>query len=267
LLSDRLMVAIREISARLGRPPGRGTAGNTRRHYSNWMLQSIVILVLIANTINIGADIGAMGDAVKELVGGPRLLYVVAIAALCALLQIFTSYERYARILRWLTLALFAYFATVAVVHVPWGEAARGFFVPTLSADPAFWTTVVAILGTTISPYLFFWQASQEVEEVRPDPAPQPVVRAPGHAPREFEAIRLDPGVGMVFSILVALPILIPTATTLHMHGTTEIETSAQAASALRPLAGEFAFVIFALGIIGTGLLAVPVLAGSAAYA
>jgi Mn2+/Fe2+ NRAMP family transporter len=208
-----------------------------------------------------------MSDAVKVLIGGPHLLYVVAIAAFSALLQIFASYERYARILRWLTLALFAYFATVAVVHVPWGEAMRGLLVPTLSADPAFWTTVVAILGTTISPYLFFWQASQEVEEVRADPAAKPLVRAPGQAPREFERIRLDTAIGMALSNLVALAIIITTAATLHAHGVTQIETSAQAASALRPLAGESAFVIFALGIIGTGLLAVPVLAGSAAYA
>jgi NRAMP (natural resistance-associated macrophage protein)-like metal ion transporter len=267
LFSYPLMVAIQEVSARIGRTTGRGVAGNIRRHYPNWMLQGIVVLVLIANTINIGADIGAMGDAVKELIGGPHLLYVVAIAAVSTLLQIFITYDRYARILRWLTLALFAYFATVAVVHVPWGEVAAGFFVPTLSADPAFWTTVVAILGTTISPYLFFWQASQEVEEVRADPAAKPLVRAPGQAPRAFERIRLDTAIGMAFSNLVALAIIITTAATLHAHGVTEIETSAQAASALRPLAGEFAFVVFALGIIGTGLLAVPVLAGSAAYA
>jgi NRAMP (natural resistance-associated macrophage protein)-like metal ion transporter len=267
LFSYPLMVAIQEISARIGRTTGRGIAGNIRRHYPNWMLQLIVVLVLAANTINIGADIGAMGDAVKELIGGPHLLYVVAIAALCALLQIFLTYERYARVLRWLTIAPFAYFATVAVVHVPWGEAARGFFVPTLSADPAFWTTVVAILGTTISPYLFFWQASQEVEDVRADPAAKPLVRAPGQAAREFGRIRLDTAIGMAFSNLVALAIIITTAATLHAHGVTEIETSAQAVSALRPLAGDFAFAIFALGVIGTGLLAVPVLAGSAAYA
>jgi len=267
LVSYPLMVAIQEVSARIGRTTGRGVAANIHRSYPNWMLQGIVILVLIANTINIGADIGAMGDAVKELIGGPQVLYVVVIAAVSALLQIFVSYDRYARILRWLTLALFSYFATLAVVHVPWGEAARGLFVPTLSADPAFWTTVVAILGTTISPYLFVWQASQEVEEVRADPSAQPLVRAPGQAPREFERIRLDTAIGMAFSNLVALAIIITTAATLHAHGITQIETSAQAASALRPLAGEFAFVVFALGIIGTGLLAVPVLAGSAAYA
>jgi NRAMP (natural resistance-associated macrophage protein)-like metal ion transporter len=267
LFTYPLMVAIQVISARIGRTTGRGIAANIRRHYPNWMLQAVVVLVLAANTINIGADIGAMGDAIKQLVGGPHLLYVVAIAAVSALLQIFITYERYARVLRWLTLALFAYFATLMMVQVPWGEVARGLFVPTFSADPAFWTTVVAILGTTISPYLFFWQASQEVEEVRADHDAKPLVRAPAQAPREFERIRLDTAIGMALSNLVALAIIVTTAATLHAHGVTEIETSAQAASALRPLAGDFAFAVFALGIVGTGLLAVPVLAGSAAYA
>ena len=267
LLSYPLMVAIQEISARIGRTTGRGIAGNIRRHYPNWMLQGVVALVLTANTINIGADIGAMADAVKLLAGGPHLLYVIVFGAVSAALQIFVVYARYAAILRWLTLALFSYFGTVMVVRVPWGEALRGLLVPTLSADPAFWTTVVAILGTTISPYLFFWQASQEVEEVRADPAAQPLVKAPAQAPRELDRIRLDTAVGMAFSNLVALAIIVTTAATLHAHGITDIETSAQAASALRPVAGDFAFAVFALGIIGTGLLAVPVLAGSAAYA
>ena len=267
LFTYPLMVAIQEISARIGRTTGRGIAANVRRHYPDWMLQGIVVLVLVANTINIGADIGAMGDAVKELIGGPHLLYVIAIGTVSALLQIFVTYERYARVLRWLTVALFAYFGTLMMVQVPWGEVARGLLVPTFSADPAFWTTVVAILGTTISPYLFFWQASQEVEEVRAHPDAKPLVRAPAQAPREFERIRLDTAIGMALSNLVALAIIITTAATLHAHGVTEIESSAQAASALRPIAGDFAFAVFALGIIGTGLLAVPVLAGSAAYA
>jgi NRAMP (natural resistance-associated macrophage protein)-like metal ion transporter len=267
LLSYPLMVAIQQISARIGRTTGRGIAGNIRCHYPNWMLQGVVALVLTANTVNIGADIGAMADAVKLLIGGPHLLYVVVFGAVSAVLQIFVDYARYAVILRWLTVALLSYFGTVMVVNVPWGEAARGLLVPTLSADPAFWTTVVAILGTTISPYLFFWQASQEVEELRADPAAQPLVKAPSQAPRELDRIRLDTAVGMAFANLVALAIIVTTAATLHAHGITDIETSAQAASALRPVAGAFAFTVFALGIIGTGLLAVPVLAGSAAYA
>jgi NRAMP (natural resistance-associated macrophage protein)-like metal ion transporter len=267
LFSYPLMVAIQEISARIGRTSGRGIAGNIRRHYPNWMLQGIVLLVLVANTINIGADIGAMADAIKLLIGGPHLAYMVAIGAISAALQIFVTYARYAVFLKWLTLALFAYFGTVMVVQVPWGEAVRGLLVPTLSVDPAFWTTVVAILGTTISPYLFFWQASQEVEEVRADPAAQPLVKAPSQAAQAFDRIRLDTCVGMAFSNLVALAIIVTTAATLHAHGILDIETSAQAASALRPVAGELASTVFALGIIGTGMLAVPVLAGSAAYA
>jgi NRAMP (natural resistance-associated macrophage protein)-like metal ion transporter len=267
LFSYPLMVVIQEISARIGRTTGHGIAGNIRRNYPNWMLQGVIALVLAANTINIGADIGAMADAVRLLIGGPHLVYVVVIGAMCAVLQIFVTYARYALFLKWLTLALFAYFGTVMVVNVPWGEVARGLFVPTFSTDPAFWTTVVAILGTTISPYLFFWQASQEVEDVRADSRAQPLTKAPAQAPRELERIRLDTYVGMALSNLVALAIIVTTAATLHANGITDIETSAQAASALRPVAGEFAFAVFALGIIGTGLLAVPVLAGSAAYA
>ncbi len=267
LFSYPLMVAIQEISARIGRTTGHGIAGNIRRNYPNWMLQGVVALVLAANTINIGADLGAMADAVNLLVGGPQHLYVVVIGAACAVLEIFLCYKRYASFLRWLTLVLFAYFGTVMVVRVPWGELAYGLLVPTVSADPAFWTTVVAVLGTTISPYLFFWQASQEVEDLRADSHARPLVKAPLQAPAELERIRLDTYLGMAFSNLVALAIIVTTAATLHANGLTKIETSAQAASALRPVAGEFAFVVFALGVIGTGLLAVPVLAGSAAYA
>jgi len=267
LFSFPLMTAIQEISARIGRTTGRGIAANIRIHYSNWVLQAIVALLLIANTINIGADLGAMGDALHLLVGGPSLLYVVPFGVLCAGLQIFVSYARYAAILRWLTLSLFSYFGTVLVVHIPWGELARGFFIPTLKADAAFWTAVVAILGTTISPYLFFWQASQEVEETRRVAERKPLVRAPEQGPRELERIRLDTAIGMALSNLVALAIMVTTAATLHVAGVTNIETSTQAAEALRPVAGPFAFTVFTIGIVGTGLLAVPVLAGSAAYA
>jgi Mn2+/Fe2+ NRAMP family transporter len=185
----------------------------------------------------------------------------------CATLQIYVPYKSYVSVLRWLTLALFSYFGTVLVVRIPWDELARGFFVPTLTADAAFWTTVVAILGTTISPYLFFWQASQEVEDTRRDAERKPLVTAPEQGSREIERIRLDTYLGMGFSNLVALAIMVTTAATLHVAGVTDIETSTQAAEALRPVAGPFAFTVFTLGIVGTGLLAVPVLAGSAAYA
>lgn len=267
LFSYPLMCAIQEISARIGRTTGHGIAGNIRQHYPNWLLQSIVGLLLIANTINIGADLGAMGDALALLIGGPHLLYVLFFGLFCAGFEIFTRYKRYVNLLRWLTVALFAYFGTVMVVKIPWGEALRGFLIPNFSSDAAFWTTVVAILGTTISPYLFFWQASQEAEDTKGEPLRKPLAQAPRQGPDAIGRIRLDTYVGMAFSNLVALAIMVTTAATLHRAGIGNIETSSQAAEALKPVAGEFAFAIFTLGIVGTGLLAVPVLAGSAAYA
>jgi NRAMP (natural resistance-associated macrophage protein)-like metal ion transporter len=267
LFTYPLMSAIQEISARIGRTTGKGIAGNIRQHYPNWVLQSIVGLLVIANTINIGADLGAMGDALAQLIGGSHLLYVALFGLLCAALEIFLSYKRYVSVLRWLTLALFAYFGTVMVVKIPWGEVARGFFLPTFSAEGSFWTTVVAILGTTISPYLFFWQSSQEAEDTKAEPRRKPLVKAPEQGPDAIERIRLDTYVGMAFSNIVALAIMVTTAATLHVAGITNIESSSQAAEALKPVAGAFAFVVFALGIVGTGLLAVPVLAASAAYA
>jgi NRAMP (natural resistance-associated macrophage protein)-like metal ion transporter len=267
LFTYPLMAAIQEISARIGRVTGRGIAANLRTHYPNWLLQIVVALVLVANTINIGADLGAMGDALALLVGGPKLLYVFVFAFLCAGLQVFMTYSKYVGWLKWLTLALLAYFGTVMVVHVPWAEAAKGFFIPTLSSNWEFWTTVVAILGTTISPYLFFWQASQEVEDIGAVRQRKPLLQAPEQGLDANERMRLDTYVGMGFSNLVSLAIMVTAAATLHAAGVTDVQTSAQAAEALKPVAGEFAFAIFALGIIGTGLLAVPVLAGSAAYA
>jgi Mn2+/Fe2+ NRAMP family transporter len=267
LFTYPLMVAIQQISAQIGRTTGKGIAGNIRQHYAGWLLQSIVGLILIANTINIGADLGAMGDALKLLIGGPHLLYVGLFGTLCAVLQVFVAYARYVAVLKWLSLALFSYFGTVLVVKIPWAEAARGLLIPTFATDAAFWTTVVAVLGTTISPYLFFWQASQEAEDIRSEPVRRPLVRAPKQGPDAIERIRVDTYVGMAFSNLVAAAIITTTAATLHASGVTDIETSSQAAEALRPVAGPFAFMLFALGIIGTGMLAVPVLAGSAAYA
>src|SRR5436190_6413422 len=176
LLTYPLMAVVQEISARIGRTTGHGIAGNMRKHYPAWQLKTLVILLCLANTINIGADLGAMGDAVSLLIGGPRLLYVLAFGVLCAALQVYMKYARYVSVLKWLCLALFAYFGTVMVVHVPWGEAAWGLLVPTLSSTGEFWTMVVAILGTTISPYLFFWQASQEVEDIKDVPERQPLV-------------------------------------------------------------------------------------------
>ena len=167
LFTYPLMAAIQEISARIGRTTGRGIAANLRAHYPNWVLQGVIALLLTANMINIGSDLGAMGDAVWLLIGGPKSLYVVSFAVVCAVMQVFVQYSRYVAILKWMTFSLFAYFGTVLVVHVPWMEFARGLILPTLSPKLDFWTTVVAIFGTTISPYLFFWQASLEIEECR----------------------------------------------------------------------------------------------------
>jgi len=267
LFSYPLMAVIQEISARIGRTTGKGIAGNICLHYPSWLLQAIVVLVSVANVLNIGADLGAMADASALLIGGPRLLYVAGFGAFCGVLEIFMQYRRYVGVLKWLTLALWAYFGTVMVVRIPWDEAARGFLVPTFSLDPAFWTTVVAIMGTTISPYLFFWQASQEAEDTKQEPQRRPLVEAPRQGPDALGRIRVDTYVGMAFSNAVALAIMITTAATLHAAGITDIDSSSQAAEALRPVAGPFAFALFTLGIVGTGLLAVPVLAGSAAYA
>ncbi|SFU39398.1 NRAMP family divalent metal transporter [Pseudoduganella namucuonensis] len=267
LLTYPLMVGIQEISARIGRVTGRGLATNIRRHCPAPLLYAVVGLLLVANTINIAADIAAMGQAVQLLAGGPAPLYAAGFGVLSLLLQMFIPYQRYVRILKWLTLALLAYVATMLVVKVPWAEVLRGTLLPRPRWDAAYLTTMVAVFGTTISPYLFFWQSSQEVEELRADPLAQALKRAPEQVAGQYRRIKLDTLIGMGFSNLVAFCIMLTTAVTLHAHGVFDIQSSAQAASALRPVAGEFAFVLFSLGIIGTGLLAVPVLAGSAAYA
>ena len=266
LFTYPLMAVIQEISARIGRTTGRGIAANIRSHYSNSILHSVVLLLVVANTINIGADLGAMADALRLLVGGPNFLYVVSFGLLCAGLQVFVPYARYVSILKWLTFALFAYFGTAIIVDIPWGQAAQGFLIPTFSKDTTFWTVVVAIFGTTISPYLFFWQASQEVEEIKNVSRRKPLLKSPRQGADAIDRIKVDTYIGMAFSNLVALAIMFTTAATLHVAGTTDIQTSSQVAEALRPIVGPFAFTIFAMGVVGTGLLAVPVLAGSAAY-
>ncbi|QNK67237.1 NRAMP family divalent metal transporter [Variovorax sp. PAMC26660] len=267
LLTYPLMVGIQMVSARIGRVSGHGLATNIRRHYPAWLLYAVVGLLLIANTINIAADISAMGEALKLIVGGPAQLYAVAFGVVSLLLQVFIPYRRYVRILKWLTLGLLAYVATAFVVHIPWRQVIVSTLVPGGSWSTGYVTTVVAIFGTTISPYLFFWQASQEVEDQLGDPLTKPLIEAPEQAQPHLRRIRIDTCIGMGFSNLVAFFIILTTAVTLHLHGITEIETSAQAAQALRPIAGEFAFMLFSAGIIGTGLLAIPVLAGSSAYA
>ena len=253
VLSFPLMVVIQEVAAEIGRITGAGIARNLRTHYPRPLLWFAVSLLLVANIINLGADLSAMGASLSLLVGGNPWLFTCI-------------YRRYAAVLKWTTLSLFTYVAVVAVVHVPWSHALTSLVVPRVHLNAAYATAFVAILGTTISPYLFFWQAGQEVEEERRRHA-KPLYVAPRQAGRELKRIRIDTLTGMAFSSLVSLAIVFATAATLNACGITDIQTSSQAAEALRPIGGRFAFALFALGIIGTGLLAVPILAGSAAYA
>ncbi|MDI4239101.1 divalent metal cation transporter [Bradyrhizobium sp. Arg237L] len=267
LFTFPLMVAIQEISARVGRVTGQGISGNVCRHYPLWLLNIVVTLLFIANTINIAADLGAMADATTLLVGGHPILYVLLFGVASVAAQIILDYKRYVAVLKWLTLSLFAYVAALAFARISWGEALAGILIPRLDWNGNYFTTIVAIFGTTISPYLFFWQASQEAEDQRIDARKQPLIDKHYGARQEFSRIRADTIVGMAFSNLIALSIIVTVAATLHVAGKTDIQSSAQAAEALRPIAGPFAEAIFALGIVGTGLLAIPVLAGSTAYA
>jgi NRAMP (natural resistance-associated macrophage protein)-like metal ion transporter len=267
LFSFPMMAAIQQISARIGRVSGVGIAGNIRRHYPRPLLYGIVLLLLVANIFNIGADIGAMGAAAALVYPGPLALFVVLAGGTCLTLQILIPYTRYVKYLKWLTLSLFAYVVTSLILHEPRWPAIRATFLPDISLRGGYLTALIAILGTTVSPYLFFWQASEEVEDVTLAPKERPLKKAPDQAPAQLQRIRFDTMVGMAFSNLVAFFIILTAASTLYSHGMHDIQTADQAARALEPLAGRFAFSIFALGIVGTGLLAVPVLAGSAAYA
>jgi Mn2+/Fe2+ NRAMP family transporter len=267
LFSWPLMCAIQEISARIGRVTGHGIAGMLKKHYPLPTLYAIVALLVVANTINLAADLGAMAAALKLLIGGPALLYVGGFAVLTSVLETYVRYSRYVSVLKWLTLSLFTYAAVAFVVPVPWPTVAHSLVIPRISFSADYLTVVVAILGTTISPYLFFWQAEEEVEDERERPGAKPLTRAPQQATAEFHRIRVDTYIGMGLSNAVALFIMITAAATLHATGVTDIQTSSQAAEALRPVAGPFVFLVFSLGIIGTGLLALPVLAGSSAYA
>lgn len=262
-----LMAVTQEISARLGRTTGHGLAGNIRRHYPRWVARSCIALLLVANMINLGADLGSMGDVVRMLIGGPSWLYVAGFGLLCIGAQMTLTYTRYVSVLKWLTLALFTYFGTAVTVQIPWRDALDGLVVPSWHTSSDFISLVVAVLGTTISPYLFFWQSSQEAEDQREQPRREKLTEAPEQAPAAYQRIRLDTWVGMALSNVVALAIMLTAGATLHLAGKTDIDSSQTAAEALRPIAGEFAYLIFAVGIIGTGLMAVPVLAGSAAYA
>ena len=267
LFTFPLMSAIQEIAARIGRTSGHGIACNLRRHYPRSLSYPIVVLVAIANILNLGADLGAMAASLHMFVPGPVLLFVAIFAAMCIALPALLSYRKYQAILKWLTPVLFAYVITAFVVHVPWGEALKRTVTPSLRFDANYLSIFVAVLGTTISPYLFFWQAAEEAEEVHDDKQERALIRDPSHGPEQFRRIKIDTYIGMFFSNAVAWFIMLASAATLFVSGHRNIQSAQDAAMALRPLAGQFAFLLFAAGIIGTGLLAVPVLAGSAAYA
>lgn len=267
VLAYPLMAAIQEISARIGRTTSFGLAGNLRLFYPIALLRFLVTLLLVANIINLAADLGAMGAALQLVVGGDTRLWAALFGAACIALQLLADYRVTVAVLKWLTLSLFAYVGVVLVVDMPWGEVARGLVVPHIDLHNGSLQVLVAVFGTTISPYLFFWQSTQEAEEIALKPEAQALLIAPEQAKEEVRRIRFDTWIGMGFSNLVGLFVMLTAAATLHVHGITDIQTASDAAQALKPLAGPFAFALFALGIIGTGMLAVPVLAASSAYA
>ena len=266
-----LMISIQMVSARIGWLTGQGLAASIRRVMPAWLTVCIVALLVFANTLNIAADIAAMGDALQLIVGGPAHGQSLAFGVLCTVLPLWLGFDAMVRVLKWLTLALLSYVAVVFMLHVDWDSVLVKTLMPQLQNNGAYWMMVVAVLGTTISPYLFFWQAAQEAEQRQRMDAGAGVDRqiAPTAAfvREHLYRIKLDTVVGMVFSNAIAFCVMLATALTLNQHGITDIQTTRQAAEALRPLAGEFAFTLFALGVIGTGMLAVPVLAASSAYA
>ena len=262
-----LMVAVQLISARIGRVTGAGLAANLLRVFPRPVVVGLVVLLFVANTINIGADVAAMGAAAELMIGANAKLFTVGFALVSLGLQLFVPYHRYVHVLKWLTLALFAYVGVVFIVRIDWLHVAIRTFVPQIRLDGPTLTVIVAVFGTTISPYLFFWQSSEEVEDLGAKGERGLLEESDAEGRRELSRIRWDTVVGMAFSNLVAFSIILATAVTLHAAGKTDIQTSAQAAEALRPIAGQLTSVLFSLGILGTGLLAVPVLAGSSAYA
>jgi len=267
LFTYPLMSAVQLVSGRIGRVTGKGLAANLRDILPRWALLVLIFFLLIANTINIGANLSAMGEAGTLVTGGSHVLFTLLFGALSLSLQLFLNYETYARYLKWLTLVLLSYVAVLFVAHVDWLAALRGFFWPDFEMKSESFTMVVAILGTTISPYLLFWQSSQEVEELESGKDRHPLQNHPEEAQKALPRIRIDTFSGMAISNLVAIAIIMSTAATLHASGKTHVGSAAEVAEALKPVAGDFAFFIFGLGIIGTGLLSLPVLAGSVAYA
>ncbi len=267
VLTFPLMVAVQLVAARIGRVTGRGLAANMQEILPSPVVTLLVLLLFVANTINIGADLAAMGEGAALVLPFDARVSTVVFALISLGLQIFIPYHRYARLLKWLTVVLLAYVAVVFSVKLDWGEVGRGLIQPRIEGGRAGVGLIVALFGTTISPYLFFWQSSQEVEEIAQHADEHALRASPREAKVQFARIGVDTWFGMAASNLIALAIIISTAATLHAHGINQITTAADAAKALRPVAGPFAFLLFSLGMIGTGLLAVPVLAGSAAYA
>jgi Mn2+/Fe2+ NRAMP family transporter len=266
-LTYPLMAAIQSICARIGRVTGKGLAANIRQAFPPGVVQVVVLLLLAANTLNIGADLAAMGEAIQLVTGMDRIVMTLVVAILILALQVYTPYHHYVVYLKWLTLSLLAYAAVLFTVHVPWKQVALRTVWPDIPLNARTATVAVAVFGTTISPYLFFWQASEEVEDMNDGHNLTPLVRDPASAPGELRRIRWDTWSGMLYSNIGAWFIILATGVTLHVAGVTDIDTAAQAAKALRPLAGDGAFILFALGIVGVGLIGVPVLAGSGAYA
>src|ERR1700761_820286 len=266
-LTMPLMIAVQMVAARIGRVSGFGLFDNLQKHYPTWLIYPLTFLLIVANVINLGADIGAMGAGLKLLIGGSAIAYALAFALASMLLQVFIPFSRYSPYLKVLTISLFAYVATVFVAKVQWMDVLKGTVIPQVQWTAEYAMAVVAVLGTTISPYLFCWQAAQEVEEIRASSEREPLKHNPHQAEDAFKRIQVDTVIGMVFSNIVAFFIILTAAVTLHAHGKVDIQSSADAAEALRPIAGRFAFWLFAAGIIGTGLLALPVLAGATAYA
>jgi NRAMP (natural resistance-associated macrophage protein)-like metal ion transporter len=266
-LTTPFMIAIQVVSARIGRTTGRGLAANVMELAPRWVVLALVFLLVAANTFNIAADIAAMGEALWLVIGGLKHEHALIFASISVLLQVFVPYRRYAPVLKFMTLTLFAYVATALTVRIPWSTALLAMIWPKATINTDYFLMVVAVLGTTISPYLFFWQASQEVEEMHQGRVKRPLRELTRGGSQEIDRIKIDTTVGMVFSNLIAFSIILTTAAVLNANGVTNITSATQAAEALRPLAGDFTFLLFALGIIGTGMLAVPVLAGSAAYA
>jgi NRAMP (natural resistance-associated macrophage protein)-like metal ion transporter len=266
-LTTPFMIAIQLVSAWIGRVTGKGLAANVMELAPRWLVLALVFLLVAANTFNIAADIAAMGESLSLVIGGLNHEHALIFAATSTLLQVFVPYSRYAPVLKFLTLTLFAYVATAFTVKIPWSEALLAAIWPKPVIDSDYFMMVVAVLGTTISPYLFFWQASQEVEEMHQGKLSRPLRDLRRGGDPELDRIRIDTTVGMIFSNLIAFSIILTTAAVLNANGVTNINSATEAAEALRPLAGNFTFFLFALGIIGTGMLAIPVLAGSAAYA